>query len=66
MVGISILGNRIPRGRTIKPLSQTGKKPNLKIDKSRNALVPGKRISSTGNVYWETRKNRSDKRGTKL
>ena len=33
------------------------------IDKKRKALVPGKRISSSGNVYYEYRKNRSDSVG---
>jgi hypothetical protein len=33
---------------------------NKKADKSRKALKPGKRISKTGKVYWETRRNRSD------
>jgi len=26
-------------------------------------LLPGKRISKSGKVYWETRKNRSDLKG---
>lgn len=30
------------------------------------ALPAGKRISKTGNVYYETRANRSDKPGTRL
>lgn len=47
------------KGQTIKPLKQTGS-TNLVIDKERHALQPGKRISKNGNVYWETRKNRSD------
>ncbi len=37
-----------------------------KIDAKRQALAPGKRISSAGNVYYENRKNRSDKPGKKL
>lgn len=36
---------------------------NLIRDKKRSALPPGKRISKTGKVYWETRKNRSDLKG---
>jgi hypothetical protein len=36
---------------------------NLARDRKRKALAPGKRISKTGNVYWETRKNRSDLKG---
>ena len=30
------------------------------IDKKRQALKPGKRISKSGNIYYENRKNRSD------
>lgn len=39
---------------------QTGKKPNIVVDKQHVALKAGKRISKTGHIYWETRKNRSD------
>jgi|TARA_Y100000310_G_scaffold159030_1_gene158448 hypothetical protein len=46
--------------RTLKVLNQTGKQPDLVRDRSRRASLPGKRISKTGKVYWETRKNRSD------
>jgi len=38
---------------------QTGKS-NLKYDKRKKALPPGKRISKSGKVYYEYRKNRSD------
>ena len=38
-----------------------------KKDKKIKALKPGKRISKTGNTYWETRRNRADlNRTTKL
>ena len=47
-------------GHIVKVLKQTGKKPNIPIDRGRRALKPGKRISKSGFVYWETRKNRSD------
>jgi len=43
----------------LKILPQTGTS-NLVRDRGRKALLPGKRISKTGKVYWETRKNRSD------
>lgn len=33
-----------------------------KRDKRLNALPPGKRLSRNGNVYYEYRKNRSDKK----
>ena len=52
------------QGKTIgtpKILKQTGPPPkSLLKDASLKALLPGKRLSKTGNVYWETRRNRSD------
>lgn len=51
--------------KTIKELKQRGKS-NIKKDKPRPALLPGKRISKTGKIYWETRKNRSDKLGSNV
>lgn len=36
------------------------------IDKMRKALAPGKRMSKSGNIYYERRANRSDKVGTKI
>jgi len=45
---------------TPRVLEQTGYRKDILRDASRKALMPGKRISKTGNVYWETRKNRSD------
>jgi len=39
---------------------QSGYVKNVLVDKLLIALPPGKRISKSGNVYWETRKNRSD------
>lgn len=39
---------------------QTGRKPNIPVDREKRALKPGKRISKAGKIYWETRKNRSD------
>ncbi len=53
-------------GTTIKVLSQTGKRISVPRDLGRKAQLPGKRISKTGKVYWETRKNRSDKALTAL
>lgn len=38
---------------------QTGK-TSIPEDRKIKALQAGKRISKTGHVYWETRKNRSD------
>jgi hypothetical protein len=42
-----------------KKRKQTGKS-NKALDKKRKALPVGKRTSKTGNVYTETRANRSD------
>jgi len=36
------------------------------IDSKRKALAPGKRRSKTGNIYYESRKNRSDKVGSMI
>lgn len=46
--------------KTIKILDQSTKPKNVKRDKGRSAMPPGKRISESGKVYWETRANRSD------
>lgn len=52
-----------------KPLTkvehQTGK-TNKKRDKARKSMPPGKRMSKTGNIYYEYRKNRSDLIGEKI
>ena len=45
--------------RNLRKLKQVGKSDALR-DKVRKALMSGKRISKNGNIYWETRKNRSD------
>jgi len=46
---------------TIKILDQVGTSQSLLRDRGRKALTPGKRISKSGKVYWETRQNRSDR-----
>jgi hypothetical protein len=61
-----IIGFRNMR-RNLRTLPQTAKsKTNKGIDIKRNALMPGKRVSKTGKVYWETRANRSDAKGKKI
>jgi hypothetical protein len=47
---------------------QTKGTPNesIKADSKRKALAPGKRVSKSGNVYSERRRDRSDKRGQLL
>lgn len=54
--------------RNLRTLPQVAKKniKDVERDKSRKALMPGKRISRTGKVYWETRANRSDVKGKKI
>lgn len=56
---------RSPYQATLKVLKQTGR-TNVPIDRGRNALLPGKRVSARGNIYWETRKNRSDSAGSRV
>jgi len=56
----------VDRKAIVKVLKQTGKIISLPRDKGRPARLPGKRISASGNEYWETRKNRSDKAGSRV
>ena len=42
------------QSKSVRVLDQTGK-TTVKIDAKRKALAPGKRVSSSGNVYWETK-----------
>jgi len=39
---------------------------NVYRDKRRTAMPSGKRISKTGKIYYEYRRNRSDKVGSKI
>lgn len=41
-------------------------KTNALRDKKRIALPPGKRVSKNGKEYWESRTNRSDKKGSAI
>ena len=54
---MSLLNSRA--AQTTKVLPQVGTSFKIR-DRPRKALAPGKRISRNGNVYWETRTNRSD------
>jgi hypothetical protein len=56
-----IKDRRKPKVKTIAT-HQTGKTIKS-IDKKRKALPPGKRISKTGKIYYEFRRNRSDLNG---
>ena len=51
--------------RNLRVLDQVGKSIKSK-DEKRKALMPGKRVSKSGKVYWETRKNRSDAGSSKV
>jgi hypothetical protein len=50
--------------KTVRKLKQRGKS-NAKKDKKLKAHSPGKRKTTWGSTYWETRRNRSDKGGKK-
>lgn len=53
--------------RNLRKLPQIQKnKTNKIVDSKRKALLPGKRISKNGKVYWETRANRTDAKGKKI
>lgn len=45
---------------------QTGRRKSKRLDRMRSAKPPGKRKSKSGNTYYETRKNRSDRKGKRL
>ena len=53
------------KSKSLSVTPQVGKSIK-KIDSKRKALAPGKRISTAGNVYYESRANRSDKPGKLL
>lgn len=45
---------------------QTGKRKSIRADRKRRAKAPGLRKSKSGRYYIETRRNRSDRRGSRL
>ena len=49
--------------KNLRILPQVGTVKNIVLDSEIQAFLPGKRISATGNIYWETRRNRSDQLG---
>ena len=61
----SSLGFKSLRKSLTKSEHQTGTS-NIKRDKVRKAMPPGKRMSRTGKIYFEYRKNRSDLTGSNL
>jgi len=54
------------KGRVIRKLKQTKERVDLPRDEARKAMLPGKRVSKGGKVYWETRASRSDNQGSNL
>ena len=50
---------RLPRTTKVSK-TQTGRS-NTAADKKRTAMKPGRRLSKSGKVYFENRRNRSDK-----
>ena len=52
--------------RLLRLLKQSGMYKDIIRDKGRLAMPSGKRISKYGNIYWETRKNRSDIIGKRI
>ncbi len=61
----SAMGFKSLRKSVTRKEHQTGKS-NIKRDKVRKAMPPGKRISNKGKEYYESRKNRSDLFGEKI
>jgi hypothetical protein len=55
-------GKKATAKRKASTTRQTGTSSTAK-DRARKALAPGRRVSATGRVYYERRKNRSDKPG---
>jgi len=50
--------------RVLEQVPKTRK--DILRDAAVTARLPGKRLSKTGKVYWETRQNRSDKLKSRL
>ena len=46
--------------------TQTGNIKSKLKDQSRKAILPGKRRSKKGNIYYEYRKNRSDMKNKRI
>lgn len=55
-------GKKATAKRKVSSTRQTGSSSAAK-DRARKALPPGRRVSKSGSVYYERRKNRSDKAG---
>ncbi|MCG3218556.1 MAG: hypothetical protein KAR35_06105 [Candidatus Heimdallarchaeota archaeon] len=55
-----------PQKAIERVLPQVKDTKSIPRDAARKARLPGKRISKTGKIYWESRSSRSDKRGSNL
>lgn len=53
--------NKVGKTISIEVTPQRKKGTSTETDKRRQALPPGKRLTPSGSVYSERRKNRSDK-----
>ena len=55
------------KARTVKRYGyQTGIRKSIKRDRARKAKPSGRRVSASGRKYTETRRNRSDAKGSRL
>jgi hypothetical protein len=60
------LKGRVSRPKELTDIKrQTGARTKPTADKRYKAMHPGKRVSKYGKVYYETRRDRSDKNKTK-
>ena len=50
----------------VKVVGKQRGRSKISKDRKRKAMPPGMRISKTGKVYYEYRKNRSDKKGSSV
>jgi len=56
----------VDQGKVVKEFDYQLGKTNKRVDSRRTALPPGKRISKSGKIYFESRKNRSDLTGSNV
>jgi len=56
----------VDQGKVVKEFDYQRGKSNKRVDSRRAALPPGKRISKSGKIYFESRKNRSDLTGSNV
>lgn len=56
---------KMKKGIVKRSPKQSGKVKDIMADKMLTALPPGLRVSASGKMYWETRKNRSDMKKSK-